>query len=222
MVKITGHENLDKLAKQFANGGIKATRMAINDSLRWGRTQIRKDVQKEYNVKTSYLYHSGKGKGLKVHKASDNKLEGKIVAGHMPVGIHGFTGTRTSTQTTGYDLAYSSNVRTRKTRVLRKAIRRPVGMKVEMKKGRGRVIKRAFQIRKFGSLVFARGEYQGSGFKFRNQRQNSTGSDTPINTLNSTSVATMVLTNDVYKRWEQPMQEKYASELARQLKRLAK
>ncbi len=194
--------------------------MAINDSLRFGRTRIREDIAKEYNVKLGRLYASDRKKGLHVKPAYYNNLQGTITAGNMPVGLSGFNGNRLAVETTGYNISFASSIKTRKMRVQRKAIRKAGGISVEIKKGRRDVIRSAFKIPKYGSLVFARGNYSAFGFLWRHRRVNTTGQDKPIEVLNSTSVATMALNKHTVLRYFLPIHRKYEQELQRQLKRL--
>lgn len=194
--------------------------MAINTTVRWGRTRIREDISKDYNIKLARLYASDRKRGLNTKLATDTNLRGEITAGHQPISLHQFNGTKKSTETVGYNISFASNLRTRKMRTMRQAIKRPIGMSVEVRKGKPKVVRSAFQIGKFGRAVFARGQYKPSSFEFRNKRATKSGPDMPIDVLNSTSVATMALTKRVQDKWEGPIQKKYEEELQRQLKRL--
>ncbi len=219
-IRIEGLEQLSKVATNISRNTTEATRIAINTSLKWGRTRIREDISKEYNVKLGRLYNSAKDKGLNVKPASNTRLEGTITAGHLPVGLSGFNGIKQASETTGFAISFASSLKTRKTRTMRKAIKSGVGISVEIRKGKREVIRSAFRTPKFGNVVFARGEYSAMGFRWRHYRKNTTGPDKPINALNSTSVATMALTKSVFAKWGTPIEKYYENELQRQLKRL--
>ena len=169
--------------------------MATNDSLRWGRTQIRRSIQETYNIKAKRLNDPEPKKGLKIHFAQNNNLDGKITAGHKPI-----------------SLSAINRVRQTKT-----------GVSVMILKGERTVIQRAFILRNKGGAVFARGIYTASGFYFRhgiNSRKNKEGNDTPITSIQTVSVATAALNTRSMAKWSVPIQRKFDAEVARQISRL--
>lgn len=220
MITIQGLNELSRFADKISKNTTQATRIAINSSVKWGRTRIREDISKEYNVKLARLYASDKRKGINTKNATNSNLRGEITVGHMPVQLSGFNGVRPSSEVTGYQVAFASNIKTKKQRTLRKAIKRPIGMQVQIKKGRTQVIRSAFRIGKFGQTVFARGQYAKNTFAFRHKRATTTGPDLPINGLNSTSVATMALSRSVQNKYAGAIEQYCANEFSRQIKRL--
>lgn len=210
-IQIQGLDQLTRMASNISRNTTAATRIAINTSIRWGRTRIREDISQEYNVKLGRLYASDRKKGLNTKLATTGKLEGEITAGHQPISLHQFNGTKASSERTSVSRFGKGGTRT--------TIRRAAGISVEVKKGKRQTINSAFFVRKKTNVVFARGRYNPKGFVFRKRRE-TTGMDMPITGLNTTSVATMALTKRVFNRWQGPIQRKYEEELKRQLKRL--
>ena len=220
-IKIEGLEQLSKMADGISKGTTDAIRISINTSIKWGRTRIREDIAATYSIKLARLYASDKKKGLNTVLANNGNLSGTITAGHQPVSLSGFNGTKDSSEVAGYNIAFASSLKTRKTRVMRSVIKRPIGIQVQIQKGRPAVIKSAFRVKKLNNIVAARGKYNATTFQFRHGTRGTTsGPDMPIGALSSVSVATMALTNKVMKKWEAPIQKKYEEELQRQLKRL--
>jgi len=192
---IEGYEELEKLKNSLSPGKVNiATRMSINDTLRWSRTKIRKTLQETYNIKTKRVNDDDPKKGLIPHFASTTKLWGVITAGHRPINM-------------------ASLLRTRQT---------DTGVSVEVMKNQRQVIQSAFLLP--NGAVVARGEYPDKGpFQFRHgvgeRIDNAQGNDkfTPLNTV---SIATAALNTRAFDKWSAPTQAYYDVQLKRQLSRL--
>lgn len=136
-------DDLIALQGQVSNSRIEtAARMALNDTLRWSRTQIRRSIQETHNIKPARLNDKSSKKGLVAILASNTILEGKITAGHQPISLLSMNGVR-------------------KTKA---------GVSVEVIKGIRKLLPGAFMLTKFGRLVFERGQYKKAGFQFSKDR----------------------------------------------------
>lgn len=192
---ITGYEELLRLKNQLSAQQVNnATKLAINDTLRWSRTRIRQSIQETYNIKTKRVHDDDPKKGLIPHFASLSKLWGVITAGHRPINM-------------------ASLLRTRQT---------DTGVSVEIMKNQRTVIQSAFLLP--NGAVAARGEYPDKGtFVFRHGEgeriENSKGNDA-FNTIHSISIATAALNTRAFEKWSKPTQFKYDINLYRQLSRL--
>src|SRR3954462_12715733 len=81
-------DNLKHLKDQLSQKEIaKATRMAINDSIRKGKTQVKSAITEIYNIKSSRIIDADRKKGLSVKAATDSNLTGELIAGHKPVSL---------------------------------------------------------------------------------------------------------------------------------------
>jgi hypothetical protein len=152
----------------------RALRMAINDTMRKQRTELRQYVRKTYNIPSKQI------NSIDFSPASDYNLESKLGGSHKPVQFAYFKpvfiGAGMSVRGS-YTKKGGLKSKTGKGRA-----NAPGGVTVEIKKGNPVTIPFAFMVGKFDTpFVFARGGYQkGKGFVTAKPRN-------PINILSSLS-----------------------------------
>lgn len=215
-VSVEGLDELVKISDNFRVQRIQAAaRMATNDSLKWGRTQIRRSIQEYYNIKAKRVNDSVAQRGLKIVLARDADLNGKITAGHKPIDLSDITKVKISQQVVAQNVTYSSSVATKRVKARKGAqIKRPVGVDVQISKGRKETIQRAFFIAKFGKTVFARGTYGQNGMEFTDDPR------AKIQAIKTVSVATAALNTRAMAQWSRPIQDRFDMENRRQISRL--
>lgn len=192
---IEGLDELTRLKESLRPTQVNtATRMAINDTLRWSNTRIRQTVQETYNIKTKRVLDKDEKKGLVPRFASASKLWGVITAGHRPINM-------------------ASLLRTRQV---------GSGVSVEVMKGTRQTIQSAFLLP--NGAVVARGEYPERGtFVFRHgagERTENTQGNDAFSPLQTISIATAALNTRAFAKWSVPTQDHYDAQLKRQLSRL--
>jgi hypothetical protein len=160
-----------------------ALRMAINEGVTKGRTQVRRGVQETYNFKASTI-----NKALQITKATNAKLTGTIGASNKPVSIKE-TDPKFSARTIGRNISYK-NGKVKKGKAIRRSVSQ---ITVEVLKGQSLVIETAFvpgvarnatTNQQFAtSAVFARGKRGKPGFEFGKKRY-------PIDVISTVSPGT--------------------------------
>jgi hypothetical protein len=97
------------------------------------------------------------------------------------------------------------------------------GVRVAVIKSEKKVIKSAF-IQAIGSFVgvFARGKYTGNNFEFRTKRIRRTGPDLPIQSIKTTSPASMVENTQVYEPVRERAMEVFVNRYSHEIKKILK
>lgn len=175
----------------------RATSAAINRSLAYAVTTLKREIRHQYSVPTAAL------NALPLFKANPNKLEGYVKAKTHPLSLAHFN--------PRYEYSSGGNsfaVRVRTTRDgLTKTIKQKKrgtpkkGVSIEIKKGKRITLPFAFMTgNNTEKPVFARGAYKqgGSyGLVLRNKRVNKRGSDLPIAKILTVSVYGMAVNQSV-------------------------
>jgi hypothetical protein len=165
-------KSLKLASKELSDDQIKRSiYLAINETMRLGRTKLRQFVRSKYNVPANLI------NTIDFKKAYKGKLSSEMGASFKPVQLAYF---KPKFQTVDYSLS----VRNSKGGLMKKESKgrkKPkIGVSIEVIKGQRKILPFAFMI-KGGSLpVFARGDYRkGGGFE--------TSTDGAINKLISLS-----------------------------------
>ncbi len=188
-VKIDVNADLWEKAKAKLSSSqiASAMRMAINESLTKGRTEVRKGIQETYNMRTALL--NDEKTGLRIKKAKGYNLTGDISASHKPVPISE-ANPKFKSVTIGQKFGKGKDGSINKGA----KIKRSVGqISVEVIKGQRKTINTAFVPgratnsqtgqQSFTSAIFARGKRGTPGFKFGKQRM-------PIDVISTVSPGT--------------------------------
>ncbi len=184
------------MANRISANTTTATRMAMNDAAKYGRTRVKDAIRDIYTMKPSRILDSNEERGLKFRPASNNNLVAKITAGHRPANLASFTGNRFNKRGISVQIKKGSN--------------KQIGSVFKLKASKG--ISGAAAVGNT-SVAFARGLYGKPKFQFKRERK-------PINTLTSVSTATAALNSKAIEKYEPIVSQRYQQELVRQLKRL--
>jgi hypothetical protein len=190
-------KELKKLKKKLSHKEVAiATRMALNESIRKGRTEVKEAILAVYNLKSSRILDADRKKGLSLRLAQGNNLSAELDAGHVPANLASFNNVKQVQQEVGQNIAFASKLKSRKTKVVKLArIFQGAGIQVEVKKGTTKIISSAFTLGSFtnakskqtvaipGKAIFARGKKGKPTFKFAKPRM-------PIDSISAVSVAT--------------------------------
>ena len=218
-VRKQGDEKITALKKQLSKQQIaSATRMALNDSIRKGKTETRRSITEIYNIKASRINDANKGKGLSLKLASKTNLSAEVDAGHIPISL-----SEANPKYKGRVVA--NTVKYRKGKAVKgKSVKRSTGqVSIEIVKGQRKIISSAFTIglgthsdtgNKFAtSAIFARGKKGKPTFKFGKKRY-------PIDTLSTISVATAALNVKAKEKVMPVVSDFYQKSVTRQMQRL--
>lgn len=181
-----------KAEEQYGERKVHAAiRMALNDGVRKGKTEVRRTIQNLYTIKASRINDPNKEKGLSVRLATNSNLESDLDAGHIPVNL-----INTKVSFKGTTVAYSFRRNKDGKTVNRKAIKRSKSIvTVEIIKGQSKQINTAFSPglvrsangQQFATpAIFARGVQGKPDFKFGKDRY-------PIAPLSTVSIATAAI-----------------------------
>lgn len=173
---------------------MRTQQMVINRAAKKGRTEIRKAIQTRYTFPTNEIYNTDPLKGLNVELATGNNPEAKVLAGHIPRNLSANT-IRFKSMTVGHRFATASNIKTRKQRTFREAIKKYY-VESEIVKGQKTVFHSAFMLGvrhgKKGTdntssrkTIFARGKRGSTAFKFSTDFARK-----PIDSISGMSIAT--------------------------------
>lgn len=223
-------EQFRELEKQLSSHKVaSAQRMALNDSIRIGRTHVKRSVSKIYNFTSSVLNDTTTEKGLKIRLATNSNLETKITAGHTPRTMYSFKGTKVFRKEVSRSISVVSNINTRKTKVLRgERNYADGGIMVEVYRGKKKVIPSAFPLfvgkgikgafsktlQSSDKMVpFGRGDHNGARFNWGKKRK-------PIAPLKGISLATAVMNTKAQDKYAPIIQQKYIERYNHQLSRL--
>ena len=174
-----------------------ATRIAMNDATRWGKTRVKDAIRTQYNLKPGRITDSNPKKGLSLSLATTDNLTARIKAGHTPANLGSFTGTR---------------------------FPKGRGVSIEIKRGQRKTIASGFRLKVSSgvqgasgtgdkAVAFARGRYGKPGFQFGKARK-------PISALSSISVATAAANTNAIKKYEPAVSQRFQEQLVRQLNRM--
>lgn len=215
-------DELRKLTQNLSKNQIaKAANSAINKSIITGRSEMRKEIRKKYNIISSQLAD----RVMPVKRSNPTTLTAKVEASRIPISLTNFS------PIFNFKKGSVSIKRSSKAVDKRFSGRRNRkggdGLTVEIMKGKRESIPFAFIVKNDSMKpVFARGNYEGSGgnyaFITRNKRVNSSGSDTPITKLKTTSVFGASQNTDVVKHVNASMVTKYQVSMASYIKGLLK
>lgn len=212
--KIVQNE-LHKLKKENLNAG-KAMRMAMNEAVRKGRTEVKKSITEFYNIKPGTVTDSNKKKGLSLKLATDKNLRAEVDAGHVPINISSLSKVKDLKVESAREFAFATNVKTKKTKVVKLArIFKGGGIQVEVKKGEKKVLPSAFRVEKFNNAVFARGKKNKIGFAFAKPRM-------PIDSISTLSIATAAQNTNAQQKYWPVVEAYYKQRLEYHLKRMVK
>lgn len=189
-VKVEVNEEIFKRAKEKLSPSqiAGAMRMAMNDSVRKGRTMVRRAVQSGYNIQANVINDKSPKKGLSIKFASGRDLSAEIRAGHTPLSIKDanprFTGVQVASK-----VSYKGG-KAKKGKALRRSTSQ---ISIEIIKGQRKTLASAFTIGvgqhnggtgQFGTgQIFARGKKGKPGFVFAKPRYS-------IDSISTISVAT--------------------------------
>jgi hypothetical protein len=168
---------------QIAN----AMRMAINEGLTKGRTEVRKGLQEVYNIRTSVLNDAKTG--LQINKATNKNLSGDIHASNKPLPISEMD-PKFKGKTIGQSFSRGKNGKVKKGRIVKRSVGQ---ISIEVIKGQRKILETAFipgraanastGMQGFTRAVFARGLRGKPGFAFSKPRL-------PIDSLSTVSPGT--------------------------------
>lgn len=210
---------MDKFRKSLSVEQIaKASRMALNDSIRKGKVEMRKAITSVYNLKAATVNNINSKKGLSVKLSTNKKLEAVVNAGHQPVNLSSLS-VKFKSKQIGSQISYQKNGKQKRT-----AAKRSIGViSVEVLKGAGyKPINTAFspgvvsvpgKSQAFTKAIFARGKKGSPTFMFGKDRM-------PIDSITSVSVATAAYNTTAQQQVIPTISATYEKELTRQLNRL--
>jgi hypothetical protein len=200
MVKIdirSALADLKKLSATLSKREIeRATRMALNDTVKRGRTRMVSLVQDNYNE--AAFTSSAIKAGTLTKPATTSNLEASIWVSRKPLPIRLFRPRQT-------EAGISVGIYKGK----RKIIRGAFFVKVQGGKVR---------------QVVARGKYEGNKFSFRTRREKTTGSDLPITSMLTTSLHGAIVSRKgpVMKGLEAHLRNTLPTRLEHYLKQITK
>ena len=185
------------LGPNVVKGVLKIT---INESLRKGRTEVRRAIQQVYNISTKRIMDSSPKKGISLKYATDYNMTGQINAGHSVISFASLTGVRTAVKQTGQEFSQATTLKSRKAKTIRgQKFYGAGGVSIQVfKQGKRKTLPMAFAIgvRKSdasgktiplsGRLIFARGKKAKTGFSYSKDRM-------PIDAFSNISIATAAL-----------------------------
>lgn len=228
MIKVDTRDadkNLKQLRKKLSPAQIKAaTRMALNDSIRKAKTEVKKTILELYNIKSSRIDDRDKKKGLSVKLSQGNNMSAEVDAGHIPVNLVNISGNKFKRIEVGRKLAFASSLKSRKVKALRGGKIYRNQLTVEVAKGQRKTIYSAFIINQFkhagsgqtvninSGAVFARGKRGAPQFEFGKDRM-------PIDSISSLSVSTAARNTNAQERVQPKVTEYYQQQVTRQLQR---
>ncbi len=196
-VKSMRREFRDLTNQEFNTGVARA----INHTLGKAKTASSREIRSVYSITAKDV-----NQALTVRKASPAIMYGMVIAAGKPIPLKKF-----------------------------KPIQNKEGVSVIIKKGKRQLIKSAFltTMPSGHTGVFARGSYKQGGYAFRHHRVKPAGgykqvngrwqpiqNDTPINTLNTTSVPLMLSQNVVLNALSKKIQEDFPTRMVHELRRI--
>jgi hypothetical protein len=224
MIKVDvrqANRELEKLKKQVSSKQVaSATKMALNDGVRKGKTEVKKSISSLYNISSSRIDDGNKKKGLSLKLATNDHLMAEVDAGHIPVNL-----SEASAKFKGETVATKVSFRGGKAKK-GKAIKRSLGkISVEVIKGERKELETAFTIGRAThaatgqqfttTAIFARGKKGKPDFKFGKSRL-------PIDSMSTVSVATAALNTDAQTKVQPIVNQHVTNRMIHHLKRAIK
>lgn len=172
----------------------RATRLAINDSLRKARTVFTELVLENYD--NSGVNRTGVRQATTLQNAIGNNLTGRMFLSGKPIPITYFKHSQTK-----------AGISVEIIKGQRKTIRS--AFKVQLR-GKGKL------------QVMARGQYESNKFSFRKKRAVKTGPDLPINKLLTTSLPAMLGSKqvDIYNPLAERVEEHFLARIEHYMKQI--
>jgi hypothetical protein len=218
-VKKLDTKELDTLKKQLSKSQVaNATRMALNDSIRKGKTETKRSITEMYNIKPSLIDYSDRKKGLSTKLATKSNLSAEVDAGHIPISL-------SEANPQFKSVVVASQVKYKNGKAKKgKNVKRSVGqISIEIIKGQRKIISSAFAIgigtnattgKQFTTpAIFARGKRGKPTFQFGKSRY-------PIDSLSTVSIATATLNVKAKEKVQPIITAFYQKSVARQMQRL--
>lgn len=224
MIKVDTRQaskELQKLKKQVSPAKLaSATKMALNDGVRKGKTEVRKSINSLYNISKSRIDDSNKKKGLSLKLATNDHLMAEVDAGHIPINL-----SEAAPKFKGETIATKISFKGGKAKK-GQAIRRSTGkISVEIVKGERKTLETAFTIgrathattgQQFSTTaIFARGKKGKPDFKFGKKRL-------PIDSMSTVSVATAALNTNAQQQVQPIVNEHVERRMMHHLQRAIK
>jgi hypothetical protein len=218
-VRQQGTETLDELKKQLSKQQVTAaTRMALNDSIRKGKTETKKSITAIYNIKPSRIDNSDKKKGLSTKLATNSSLWAEVDAGHVPISL-----SEANPKFKGVTVATTVKYKNGKASKGKNLKRSTTQISVEVINGKRITLGSAFTIgigtnaqtgKQFTTpAIFARGKRGKPTFSFGKSRY-------PIDSLSTVSVAVAALNVKAKEQVQPVITEFYQKSVQRQMERL--
>lgn len=92
-IEVNGGDDVVRLLDQYPEKATQAARMAINDTLKHGRTLAKREIGNQVNLKSGYLDGSSKyGRRLDTDPASGDVLRGRITGRREATSLYRFDG----------------------------------------------------------------------------------------------------------------------------------
>jgi hypothetical protein len=222
-VKIEANVDLFEKAKEKLSSSqiCRAMQMAINDSLRKGRTMVRKSVQDGYNIKAAKLNDKDPKRGITTKLASVSDLSGQINAGHYPISLKDANPQFTQGTTIAQRVSFKNGA-ARKGGLIRRSQSQ---ISIEIIKGQRKTLGSAFipgvgtnasNGQQFATpAIFARGKRGKPGFAFGKDRY-------PIDVMSTISVATATVNDRSLEKYKGPINDYAQSRFIHHIERLIK
>ncbi len=202
--------------KQVAN----ATRMAINESVKSAKVQVKRTIRDIYNISNSRIDDKNPKKGLSIKLATNSDMTGQVNAGHIPINL-----SEASPKFTGEAVATQVKYKNGKPVKGRTYKRSKSKISVEVLKGQRKTLETAFTIgvathastgQQFATTaIFARGKKGKPDFQHAKPRL-------PIDSLSTVSVATAALNTKAQEKTQPKVSEQYMKRLQHHMNRMLK
>lgn len=194
----------------------RAISRSMNESVRQGRTIVKRSITDVYAIKSSYL----KNTMMPIGNSTPSNLTSKLLISSNNIPISQFKAVKKGRTVIGREFSYASNIKTKKVKAFRGKNIYGEGVSFEIIKGQRSFIRGAF-IRdgKYGLSVLhraylsGRSAYKSGQFQFRNKRI-SKGSDTPIAQLYTLSPFTAAVSKKVITKAEDKVKNAFSSRLS--------
>jgi hypothetical protein len=222
MIKIDlrdGMHVLNELMKKLSPKQIAdASRMALNEAARKGKTEVKNAILSVYNIKPSRITDSNRKKGLSIKPATNRDLTAEIDAGHLPTQL-----ADANIKFKGTAIAQGIKIKDGKVKKGNFSKRSKSSVSVEVKKGDRKTLGSAFVpgtataggTQMLTPLIFSRGKKGKPTFQFAKPRY-------PIDTLSSISVATAATNVNAKDKYEPTvrayMQQRFVHHIQRMIK----
>jgi len=213
MITVNVDQACKDLKRFFANLSkqeiAKAQSAAINRTLIYGRSEIKKFIRGNYNIKSNEL------KSLFIKKASYNRLSGNITAPKKNISLSHFN--------PSFDFSSRGKISTIRITRTKNGLQKSTkskrgstgkGVSVEIKKGERVNLPYAFMIKDNNTMpVFARGKYKtGGGYNFMHNKKRL-----PITKLLSTSIGAISTNNKMQRKLKADLTPEFRKRMIHEL-----